>query len=41
MADKAGDLLDIFHDILLTAKFDDYERFKQASAIFIDFNQVS
>ncbi|GAB4815027.1 hypothetical protein N2152v2_002073 [Parachlorella kessleri] len=29
MADKAGDMLDIMRDILLTAKFDDYERFKQ------------
>ncbi|KAL4419293.1 hypothetical protein ABPG77_008343 [Micractinium sp. CCAP 211/92] len=29
MADKAGDMLDIVHDILLTARLDDKERFKQ------------
>lgn len=31
MADKAGDMMDIVHDILLTARLDDKERFKQAS----------
>lgn len=30
MADKAGDMLDIVRDILLTARLDDAERFKQA-----------
>lgn len=29
MADKAGDMLDIARDILLTARLDDRERFKQ------------
>ena len=29
MADKAGDLLELFHDVLLTARLDDQERFKQ------------
>ena len=29
MADKAGDLLDLFRDVLLTARLDDRERFKQ------------
>lgn len=29
MADKAGDMMDIVRDILLTAKFDDFDRFKQ------------
>jgi Zn-dependent M16 (insulinase) family peptidase len=29
MADKAGDLLDIARDVLLTARLDDRERFKQ------------
>lgn len=29
MADKAGDMLEIVHDILLTARLDDKERFKQ------------
>ena len=32
MADKAGDMLDIVRDILLTARLDDRERFKQARA---------
>lgn len=32
MADKAGDMLDIVHDILLTARLDDKERFKQVGA---------
>jgi Zn-dependent M16 (insulinase) family peptidase len=30
MADKAGDLLDLFRDVLLSARLDDYDRFKQA-----------
>lgn len=34
MADKAGDMMDIVRDILLTPKFDDYERFKQARIPF-------
>ena len=29
MGDKAGDLLDLFTDVLLTARLDDRERFKQ------------
>lgn len=29
MADKAGDLLELFHDVLLTARLDDKERFRQ------------
>ena len=29
MGDKAGDLLELIQDILLTAKLDDRERFKQ------------
>jgi hypothetical protein len=29
MADKAGDMLDIVRDILLTARLDNKERFKQ------------
>ncbi|CAL5227379.1 g10329 [Coccomyxa viridis] len=29
MSDKAGDLLELFHDVLLTARLDDQERFKQ------------
>ena len=29
MADKAGDLLELFRDVLLTARLDDCERFKQ------------
>lgn len=29
MAGKAGDLFDLFRDILLTARLDDRERFKQ------------
>jgi len=32
MADKAGDMLDIARDILLTARLDDKERFKQVCA---------
>lgn len=34
-ADKAGDLLQVFHDILLTARLDDAARFKQVSALFV------
>ncbi len=30
MAGKAGDLFDLFRDVLLTARLDDRERFKQA-----------
>ena len=29
MADKAGDLLDLFQDVLLTARLDDKARFRQ------------
>ena len=29
MADKAGDLLELFHDVLLTSRLDDKERFRQ------------
>lgn len=29
MADKSGDLLDLFHDVLLTARLDDKARFRQ------------
>lgn len=29
MGDKAGDLMDLFHDVLLTAKLDDKARFRQ------------
>ena len=29
MADKAADLLELFRDVLLTARLDDRERFKQ------------
>ncbi len=29
MSDKAGDLLELFHDVLLTARLDDQDRFKQ------------
>jgi len=29
MADKAGDLMDLYHDVLLTARFDKKDRFKQ------------
>ena len=29
MADKTGDMLDLFRDVLLTARLDDRERFKQ------------
>ncbi len=29
MGDKAGDLLDLFSDVLLTARLDDRDRFKQ------------
>ncbi len=29
MSDKAADLLDLFSDVLLTARLDDRERFKQ------------
>lgn len=29
MSDKAADLLDLFRDVLLTARLDDRERFKQ------------
>ena len=29
MADKASDLLDLFHDVLLTARLDDKARFRQ------------
>lgn len=32
MGDKAGDLLELIQDILLTAKLDDRERFKQVGA---------
>ena len=32
MADKAPDLLRLFSDVLLTARLDDRERFKQARA---------
>ena len=32
MADKAGDLLQLFQDVLLTARLDDQERFKQVKA---------
>lgn len=31
MADKAGDLLQLFQDVLLTARLDDQERFKQVT----------
>lgn len=31
VADKAGDLLELFHDVLHTAKLDDQARFKQVS----------
>ena len=31
MGDKSGNLLDIMRDVLLTAKLDDKERFKQVS----------
>ena len=31
MSDKAGDLLELFHDVLMTARLDDQERFKQVS----------
>ena len=30
--DKAGDLLDVFRDVLLTARLDDRERFKQVGS---------
>ena len=33
MGEKAGDMLDLMRDILLTARLDDKERFKQVSAI--------
>ena len=32
MSDKSGDLLDLFRDVLLTARLDDQERFKQVLA---------
>ena len=32
MSDKAGDLLELFQDVLLTARLDDQERFKQVPA---------
>lgn len=35
MADKAGDMLDIARDILLTARLDDRERFKQVGLSWI------
>jgi hypothetical protein len=31
MADRSGDLLELFHDVLLTARLDDRERFRQVS----------
>lgn len=31
MADKAGDLMELYHDVLLTARFDKKDRFKQVS----------
>ena len=34
MADKAGDLLDLFHDVLLTARLDDRARFRQVQLLF-------
>ena len=33
MADKAGDLLELFRDVLLTARLDDRERFKQVPVL--------
>lgn len=33
MGDKAGDLLDIVRDLLLTARLDDQERFKQVGTV--------
>ncbi len=33
MADKAGDLLDLFHDVLLTARLDDKARFRQVRSL--------
>ena len=45
MADKAGDLLDLFRDVLLTAPLDDRERFKQVGDSGVygvpGFNRVS
>ena len=32
MADKASGLLDLFHDVLLTARLDDKARFRQVCA---------
>ncbi len=32
MADRSGDLLELFHDVLLEARLDDRERFRQVSA---------
>lgn len=29
MADKSGDLLDLFRDVLLTSRLDDQDRFRQ------------
>ena len=35
MADKAGDLLDLARDVLLTARLDDRERFKQVGRLWL------
>ena len=36
MADKAADLLELFRDVLLTARLDDRERFKQVPLLAPD-----
>src|SRR5579875_1902484 len=36
MADKAPDLLQLFSDVLLTARLDDRERFKQACPALLE-----
>ena len=33
MADRSGDLLELFHDVLLEARLDDRERFRQVSCV--------
>ena len=33
MADRSGDLLELFHDVLLTARLDDRERFRQVHTL--------
>lgn len=35
MADKAADLLDLFHDVLLTARLDDKARFRQVHLLLL------